>query len=137
MKQMSMLLLAFIIFISVSLMFSKMFTPIYLHQAQGDISILSSLTDAGYTTKISDGVYTKNGIKVDVNNKSITSEDGDKNLKWSNTNIKSIELIDLMEVYTPTSVEHIPARGIYIVFEHKYSIKKSFTTSMFVKVGDK
>ncbi len=136
MRRITYIIIAFTIFLLVTGIIVKMEAPMNMFHAKRDMKLLSSLTDEGFPNKVSEGVYKKNGILVDTNKKIIGTSDNTAPLKFTNTEIVSMDLIDEVEVYGASKVTNIPVRGVFITLRHNIYRNDYLTSTIFFKVGD-
>lgn len=137
MRQITLVIIGFSVFLLVTGILVKMEAPINMFKTKQDMKILSALTDSGFANKISDGVYKKNGILVDTNSDTISTTEDTTPIVFLNSEIISMDVLDELEVYTNSKVEYVPIRGVFITLKHRIYAKDYITSTIFFKVGDK
>ena len=122
--------------ILISLIIVKLSDNAELNDMTNDLQTIRPFIEEGFVKKVSNGIYEKNGIVLNIDKGVFTLSDGTP-LILKNTKVKQCEKVDEYLIVTDTNqIVNIPANVIYLELEHQLAVGRKITKSTYVYVGN-
>ena len=130
------------VFIFSTVLLLMMFSAIFklgdlskIELLESDLLVIDPFFHYGEPVELNSGYYLNNGVIVDIHDMKFRFEDGTA-MPLGNLKIKSMNIVENVDVYSETNKISIPAKLLYVELEsNKLSFGNRIKLSMYKNIG--